>query len=37
MGKMRNKQRILVGKPERKRSIARSRRMSKNNIKMNLE
>jgi hypothetical protein len=37
MGEMRNAYRILVGKPERKRSLGRPRRRSVDNIKMDLE
>jgi hypothetical protein len=36
MGENRNAYRILVGKPEGKRPLGRSRRMSVNNIKMDL-
>jgi hypothetical protein len=36
MGKRRNAYRILVGKPERRRSLGRSRRRWVDNIKMDL-
>jgi hypothetical protein len=37
MGEMRGVYRVLVGNPERKRSLERPRHKSENNIKMDLQ
>ena len=37
MGQMRGAYRVLVGKPEKKRSLGRSRRRWEDNIKMHLQ